>query len=86
MNAAEIRLSATELSKRTGCSTCTIWRLKRAGKIPFLQPGGGNCRVMFPADALDRVEADVVSDSPLPQARPDSLAPSRSGENLDTEL
>lgn len=46
-------LDVDELSARTGFSRATIWRLKRAGKIPFIQPGGKGTIVKFRADALE---------------------------------
>ena len=46
-------LDINELVARTGLSEATIWRLKRAGKIPFFQPGGKGGRVKFPADAIE---------------------------------
>ena len=47
-------LDVDELSAHTGFSPATIWRLKRSGKIPFVQPGGKGSLVKFPADALER--------------------------------
>lgn len=46
-------LDIEELIARSGLSRATIWRLKRAGKIPFFQPGGKNGRVKFPEDAIE---------------------------------
>jgi hypothetical protein len=47
-------VDAAELSRRTGLSVPTIFRLKLAGKIPFFQPGGKDHRVLFPADAIEK--------------------------------
>lgn len=49
-------LSITELSAKSGLSVATLNRLKKAGQIPFFQPGGHRKRVLFPADALERVQ------------------------------
>lgn len=46
-------LDVGELAARTGLSRATIWRLKKAGKIPFCQPGGKGSRVLFHADAIE---------------------------------
>ncbi len=46
-------LDINELVAITGLSEATIWRLKRAGKIPFFQPGGKGGRVKFPANAIE---------------------------------
>ena len=47
-------LNINELSKRSGLSATTIWRLKKDGKIPFFQPGGKGHKVCFPADAVEQ--------------------------------
>jgi excisionase family DNA binding protein len=47
-------LTAEQLSRRYGLSTSTIHRLKKAGKIPFLQPAGKGGRLLFPADAIEQ--------------------------------
>ena len=46
-------LNINELVAHTGLSTATIWRLKRAGKIPFYQPGGKGTLVKFPVNAIE---------------------------------
>ena len=46
-------LDIKELVAITGLSEATIWRLKRAGKIPFFQPGGKGGRVKFPENAIE---------------------------------
>lgn len=47
-------LTVDELSDSTGASPATIWRLKKAGRIPFYQPGGKGHKVFFPSDALEQ--------------------------------
>ena len=47
-------LSITELSARSGLSVSTLHRLKKAGKIPCLQPAGKGGRLLFPADAIEQ--------------------------------
>ena len=56
-------LDINELVARTGLSEATIWRLKRAGKIPFFQPGGKGGRVKFPADAIEVAGLETKPDS-----------------------
>jgi len=66
-------LSVDELATCTGLSKATIWRLKRAGKIPFFQPAGKCGRVTFPVDAIEcaghaepsRPEFDAGEASPI---------------------
>ena len=48
-------VDAQQLASATGLSVATIWRLKRAGKIPFYQPGGEHHFVLFPCDANEHV-------------------------------
>lgn len=67
-------LDITELVVRTGLSEATIWRLKRAGKIPFYQPAGKNGRVKFPANALELAEQPERS---TPQAPAEENQPER---------
>jgi predicted DNA-binding transcriptional regulator AlpA len=50
-------LDIHELVALTGYSVATIWRLKKAEKIPYYQPGGSGTKVTFPPDALARVDA-----------------------------
>lgn len=69
-------LDVDELVARTGLSEATIWRLKRAGKIPFYQPGGKGGRVKFPADALEvaglknQADSTTSTDSDAPDRLP----------------
>jgi hypothetical protein len=50
-------LTAVQLAATAGVSESTIWRLKKAGKIPFFQPGGEDCLVKFPPDAFEQQRA-----------------------------
>jgi predicted DNA-binding transcriptional regulator AlpA len=81
-------LDIDELIVRSGLSRATIWRLKRAGKIPFFQPGGKGGRVKFPEDALEQAgRCEVPSSVPdddesvlskrLPGPRPQWMSPSK---------
>ena len=84
-------LDINELVAHTGLSEATIWRLKRAGKIPFYQPGGKGGRVKFPADAIEVADlkiqpessAPTDSDSPerLPGPRPKWMLPGRNNND-----
>jgi len=65
-------LNARELSLESGLSESTIWRYKRQGLIPFVQPKGPNGRVLFPADALECSE-----DEPKVVARATANPPAR---------
>lgn len=80
-------LDIDELIVRAGLSRATIWRLKRAGKIPFFQPGGKGGRVKFPEDAIEPAgrcetpssvpdDAESVSSERLPGPRPQWMSPS----------
>jgi excisionase family DNA binding protein len=55
-------IDIVELSVRTGLSKSTLWRLKRAGRIPFYQPGGETCAVLFPPDAIEQATRPAASD------------------------
>lgn len=68
-------LDVNELVALTGLSEATVWRLKRAGKIPFYQPGGRGGRVKFPVDAIE-VAAQETQPEP-PSAVDDSGSPER---------
>ena len=52
-------LTKRELCQRTGLSAPTIHRYKRAGKIPFFQPGGKGARVLFPPDAIEAAQTQT---------------------------
>ena len=45
-------ISKNELAHRTGLSEETIERLRKRGIIPFWQPGGKRCRILFPVSIL----------------------------------
>ena len=45
-------LSPKEFSQLSGLSLATVHRYLKAGKLPFLQPGGPRSRVLIPSDAL----------------------------------
>ena len=49
-------LDAKELASRYRISTATVWRLKRAKLIPFLQVGKHR-RVLFPHNAIELASA-----------------------------
>ena len=85
-------LDISELVDRTGLSRATIWRLKRAGKIPFFQPGGKGSRVKFPENAIELAEqcaapnsvADDdqrVSSERLPGPSPKWMSPSNTNNS-----
>jgi excisionase family DNA binding protein len=79
-------LDVAELAERTGLSRATIWRLKRKRLIPFFQPGGKGTTVVFPKDAIEKVndglkpensDADVGKGDRLPGPQPAWMSPSR---------
>ena len=67
-------LDIHELIARTRLSRATIWRLKKAGKIPFYQPGGKGGRVKFPANAIESARLSV---EPGPAVADDTRPPER---------
>jgi hypothetical protein len=79
-------VSASELAAAAALSLATVWRLKRAGRIPFHQPGGDRHAVRFPRDAIERLTTsrdrstnkDELLDSNL-----DNAAPVTDGGNAD---
>ena len=48
--------TAEQLSQQSGFSLATIHRLKKAGKIPYFQPGGKGARLLFPPDAIEQAQ------------------------------
>jgi hypothetical protein len=54
----DAHLTIEELSQRSHLSVATINRLKKAGLIPFFQPGGPNTSVRFPPDAIEQACAN----------------------------
>jgi excisionase family DNA binding protein len=66
-------LTVQELSARSRLSPSTIHRLKREGKIPFFQPAGKGGRLLFPADAIERVPQALRTTLPDP-SRPTGRA------------
>ena len=71
-------LTIKELSRRSRLSESTIHRLKRAGRIPFYQPGGKHGRLLFPSDAIEQT-AQNGSAVPTPASPPRSDSPRLSG-------
>jgi predicted DNA-binding transcriptional regulator AlpA len=63
-NDNSLYLDIEDLVALSGLSRATIWRLKRAGKIPYFQPSGKNGRVLFPPDAIERMGESAESQSP----------------------
>jgi excisionase family DNA binding protein len=61
-------LTADELAAQSRFSSSTIHRLKKAGKIPFIQPAGKGGRLLFPADALER-----TAEPAAPIGQPESV-------------
>lgn len=50
----QLPLTIEELSQRSRRSVSTLNRLKKAGLIPYFQPGGKGTLVTFPPDAIER--------------------------------
>ena len=68
MSDDQLPLTINELSQRSRLSVSTLNRLKKAGLIPFFQPGGKGSRVTFPADAIERACADTADAQTVPAA------------------
>jgi predicted DNA-binding transcriptional regulator AlpA len=47
-------LDIDQLAELTQLSPATLWRLKKAGKISFCQPGGKGHSVRFPLNAIEQ--------------------------------
>jgi hypothetical protein len=60
-------LSPLEFSGLSGLSPVTVRRYLRNGKLPYRQPAGRRGRILIPADALEFLDADTLSQR-LPQA------------------
>ena len=58
---AQLPLTIKELSQRSRRSVSTLNRLKKAGLIPYFQPGGKGTLVTFPPDAIERACAATAS-------------------------
>jgi len=55
-------LTAIELAAAAGVSPSTVWRLKAAGRIPFLQPGGRDHFVRFLPHAIELIKVGAKAD------------------------
>lgn len=65
-------LTISELSTQSRLSVSQLRRLVKAGRIPFLQPGGPRGKLLFPSDALlKNAEPSKQASSTLP-VRPKS--------------
>ncbi len=62
-------LTIEELSQRSRLSVSTLNRLKKAGLIPFFQPGGKGTRVTFSPDAIERACAATAAGQSVPAAQ-----------------
>ena len=71
----EAHLTIQELSEHSHLSVATINRLKKAGLIPFFQPGGPRTSVRFPADAIEQACANRGGDVCQPPAASSAHAP-----------
>lgn len=60
-------LSVQEFVRSSGLSASTVRRRVRDGSLPNCQPGGSGCRVLIPADALDRLANQEEAECPRPQ-------------------
>ena len=58
----QLPLTIKELSQRSRRSVSTLNRLKKAGLIPYFQPGGKGTLVTFPPDAIERACAATAAD------------------------
>lgn len=71
-------LTMREFIKHSRLSRATIDRLRKAGKLPYLQPGGKGGKVLFPPDALEiAARAVAAPDSAGAAASPSSDTPTR---------
>jgi excisionase family DNA binding protein len=75
-------LTIQELSVRSRFSVSQLRRLAKAGRLPYLQPGGPGGKLLFPLDALEQAAVAVGADVPhapgtprrLPGRRPKWMA------------
>lgn len=71
-------LTLQELIDRSRLSAATIHRLKKLGKIPYLQPAGKGGRLLFPADAIERAACEAAKPA-SPVSSPAGSRPHLSG-------
>ena len=72
-NAPATLLTIREFSRQSRLSVTQIRRLVKAGRIPFLQPGGRGGKLLFSQDALSAAAgalAAPASSPPAPKVRP----------------
>jgi len=79
MSDDQLPLTIEELSQRSRLSVSTLNRLKKAGLIPFFQPGGKGTRVTFPPDAIERACAATAADQAVSAAQVATLPKKLSG-------
>lgn len=59
-------LTIQEFSERTPLSVSQIRRLVKAGRIPYLQPGGPRGKLLFAPDALSQQRNETTTAQPVP--------------------
>ena len=72
-------LTTEELSDKCRLSVSAIHRLKREGRIPYLQPAGKGGRLLFPVDAIERACGMVSSTAQPPSETSDETEQPLSG-------
>jgi len=63
-------LTREQLAHKYGVSIATIDRRRKAGQIPYFQPGGKRTRVTFPPNAYEQVPLDQRVASAVTQNQP----------------
>ena len=69
------KITTKEMAAELSCSESTIRRLKLAGRLPFVQPGGKGHMVRYPQGCLDSDPNLQVH--PLPEKSPDHVSGSK---------
>ncbi len=57
-------LTFDEFLERAPISASTLRRLIKNHRIPFVQPGGRNSKVLIPADALEQTRSSPAVETP----------------------
>lgn len=66
-------LTREQLAHKYGVSIATIDRRRKAGQIPYFQPGGKRTRITFPPNAFEQVPAGQLVAPVVTQNQPQPI-------------